>query len=321
MKLISKKVISHTIAFVLGAIVFVIIGVYAASTLSSSSVYYDNSESGGSSTNVSGAIDELYEKISKSHCVERGELVTFKVGDYVKMTPNDKEYTLKSHYTGYTSDQVINPSELTLWRVIHLNSDNTVTIISEYTTSVKIYFGGVVGYQYFVSNLNGLANLYENSCYTMGSRPIGYNSQTSVIHDTSKLTSSTAPWTSGTGTSNTIYSAEVLGFGDNLHTSDTSMVKSALGTLVANEVGTTTPTNYWLASRIYGYGGTNSWSYYGKIIDTSGNVEVNDTTGFYNMRTNFVSYTFGNAFRPMLNLKENIKAEGSGTAEDPYVLN
>lgn len=61
MKKILKKVTSHTIAFGLGAIVFAMISAYAATTLSSSSVYYDNSNSGGTSTNVAGAIDELYD--------------------------------------------------------------------------------------------------------------------------------------------------------------------------------------------------------------------------------------------------------------------
>jgi len=60
MNKLLKKVTSHTIAFVLGAIVFSVIGAYAATTLSSSSVYYDNSTSGGTSTNVAGALDELY---------------------------------------------------------------------------------------------------------------------------------------------------------------------------------------------------------------------------------------------------------------------
>ena len=67
MKKVLKKVITHTIAFVLGAIVFVMIGAYAASTLSSSSVYYDNSKSGGSSTNVAGAVNELYE-MAETYC-------------------------------------------------------------------------------------------------------------------------------------------------------------------------------------------------------------------------------------------------------------
>ena len=60
MRKVFKKVTSHSIAFVLGAIIFGGLGVYAATTLASSSVQYNNSTSGGSSTTVQGAIDELY---------------------------------------------------------------------------------------------------------------------------------------------------------------------------------------------------------------------------------------------------------------------
>ena len=50
----------NIICFLLGGVVFGTIGVYAATTLLSQSVYYDNSTSGATSTNVQGAIDELY---------------------------------------------------------------------------------------------------------------------------------------------------------------------------------------------------------------------------------------------------------------------
>ena len=49
----------NIICFLLGGVVFGTIGVYAATTLLSQSVYYDNSTSGATSTNVQGAIDEL----------------------------------------------------------------------------------------------------------------------------------------------------------------------------------------------------------------------------------------------------------------------
>ena len=52
-----------------GIVVASSIGVFAATTLASRSVYYDNSTSGGSSTTVSGAIDELYD-MAKTHCPE-----------------------------------------------------------------------------------------------------------------------------------------------------------------------------------------------------------------------------------------------------------
>ena len=56
----KKNMIKNILCFVLGGIVFGTIGVYAATTLLSQSVYYNNSTSGASSTNVQGALDELY---------------------------------------------------------------------------------------------------------------------------------------------------------------------------------------------------------------------------------------------------------------------
>lgn len=55
-----KTNIKIVLAFIIGGIVFGTIGVYAATTLLSQSVYYNNSASGATSTNVQGAIDELY---------------------------------------------------------------------------------------------------------------------------------------------------------------------------------------------------------------------------------------------------------------------
>lgn len=64
-KEIIKNNIKTVIAFILGGIVFGTIGVYAATTLLSQSVYYNNTNSGASSTNVQGALDELFTRASK----------------------------------------------------------------------------------------------------------------------------------------------------------------------------------------------------------------------------------------------------------------
>ena len=61
-KELFKKNIKLVIGFIIGGIVFGTIGVYAATALLSQSVYYNNSTSGASSTNVQGALDELYTK-------------------------------------------------------------------------------------------------------------------------------------------------------------------------------------------------------------------------------------------------------------------
>ena len=58
------KKINDNIKLIIGIIVAIVISsmisIKAATTLSSTSVYYDTSKSGGSSSNVNGAIDELY---------------------------------------------------------------------------------------------------------------------------------------------------------------------------------------------------------------------------------------------------------------------
>ena len=59
-KELFKKNIKLVIGFIVGGIVFGTGGVYAATTLLSQSVYYNNSTSGATSTNVQGALDELY---------------------------------------------------------------------------------------------------------------------------------------------------------------------------------------------------------------------------------------------------------------------
>lgn len=59
------KITKHGVfGFILGAIIFGSISAYAVTIISSSSVSYLNTSSGITSTNVQGAIDELYAKSS-----------------------------------------------------------------------------------------------------------------------------------------------------------------------------------------------------------------------------------------------------------------
>ncbi len=66
-----KKRLKRNYKLVLGIIIGGIIsgvGAYAATTISSSNISYDNSKSGLTSTNLNGAIDELYEKVNSKPC-------------------------------------------------------------------------------------------------------------------------------------------------------------------------------------------------------------------------------------------------------------
>jgi len=56
----KKNIFVIICGFAIGTIISSLTATYAATTLSSKNVYYDNTNSGGSSSNVAGAIDELY---------------------------------------------------------------------------------------------------------------------------------------------------------------------------------------------------------------------------------------------------------------------
>ena len=307
--------------FIIGLIIGVLLsatGVYAVTQYTSNNIYYVNKNSTLSSNNVQGAIDELatiYKNKKITVCPE-GYICqqNLALGDYVLMKPTLSSYTTSTSKTGYTETQTINPQELDLWRVISINDDGTVDIVSEHVSSTAIYFQGQTGYLNFVGYLNELASKYENSKYTKGSRYFGYNGQTEYITDTSKFTNP-APWTCSTGGS--CNSVESQGGGDELYTKDYNLVKNVLGTEKATKPDGTAY-KYWMASRYYIYSSAAYYYWGGRFVHPVDGVYSN---GLYNRNsTSFYANNNLNSLRPILTLKANIGYTGSGTKEDPYQL-
>ncbi len=289
-------------------------GVYAATTYVGNGVdlTYDNSKSGLSSTNVQDALDELYGKSCPDGYVCLKKKNTLALGDYVSMTPTKSSYTTDTSKTGYTRTQTINPQELNLWRVIKLNDDGTVEMISEHVSSTDIYFKGQTGYQNLVGYLNVLASQYENSTYTKGSRYFGYNGQTEYITDTSKFINP-APWTSSTGSS----TVESQGGGDTLYTTDYNLINTVLGTKVAAKPGGSSA-SYWIASRYYYYSSSSSYYWIGRYVRTSG--FLYESRLYYWSSSGFNSSIYGNALRPIVVLKSGLQYEGVGTEDYPMEI-
>ncbi|MDD5827025.1 MAG: hypothetical protein PUD25_04580 [Bacilli bacterium] len=317
--LFKRKNYKFIIGIFLG-IFFSIVGVYAASKYTSKSVYYNNENSSLSSDDVQGAIDELSEKaknLSSSGCPSGyaclEKKTTLALGDYVKMTPTKSSYTTDKSKTGYTSTQTIKPQELNLWRVIKINSDGTVEMISEHVSSTAIYFGGKTGYLNLVGYLNVLASQYENSTYTKGSRHFGYNGQTEYITDTTKFVNP-APWTSSTGSS----TVERQGGGDTLYTTDYNLVYTVLGTRVATKPGSAAGSYYWMASRYYGYSSSTSYYWRGRSVSTSGSNSNYSLYRYYSSSFN-ADYN-SNSFRPIVVLKSGLKYYGVGTEDYPMEI-
>ena len=274
-------------------------GALVANDVIASRFSYDNSKTGLNCSDVQCAIDALAENVSGM----------ISLGDYVSLTPTKFSYSTDTTMTGYTSSQTINPKELNLWRVIKLNDDGTVDIISEHVSSTVIYFSGQTGYQNLVGYLNVLASQYENSTYTKGSRYFGYNGQTEYITDTSKFTNP-APWTSSTGSS----TVESQGGGDTLYTTDYDLVNTVLGTRVATKPEGSSAT-YWIASRYYSYSSSTDYRWYGPIVTTSG--ALGTCILYHYISSSFGASRSSSSLRPILTLKSGLKYSGVGTKENP----
>ncbi len=325
----NSRKIKNTIRFLIGITLGIIvsaIGVYAATQYAASDVYYDNSNSSLMNIDVQGAVDELadkYKSISKSStgtcpngyiCLDKK--TSLALGDYVKMTPTKSSYTTDKSKTGYDSTQTINPQELNLWRVISLNDDGTVDVVSAHVSSVEVYFQGLTGYLNLVGYLTELAKQYENSTYTKGSRHFGYNGQTEYITDTSKFTNP-APWTCSTRES--CNPVESQGGGDELYTKDYNLVKNVLGTTVASKPDGTNYA-YWMASRYYYYSSTSRYYWNGQIVGESG--DVFDDFLYFFSSSGFDSNDgdYGGSLRPVLTLKSGLKYSGVGTEDYPMEI-
>ena len=294
----------YLIGFVLGILLF---GgsVYATIRYSANVFYYDKTRSTLSSTNVQGAIDELANKYATlttcpSNKICFAKKSTLALGDYVSYTPSKTSYTTDTSMTGYTSTQTINPSELNLWRVIAINQDGTVDIISENVSSTSVYFSGQTGYQNFVGYLNVLASQYETSGITVGSRHFGYNGQTEFITDTQYFVNP-APWTCSTNGASGNCSPdpddyEAYGGGDTLYTADYDLINNVLGTRVATNLSGTA-TGYWMASRYYIYSSSTNYNWNVRNVNTSGSLNNNN---LYNYNSgNFNSNNNSRALRPL----------------------
>ena len=324
MKKIFKIIKQNIIGFIISGIIFGGIGVYATSVITATNVgYSDNNDL--EADNVQDAIDKLNIKATtkikeaKEECPS-GNVCTktwAKVGDYVKMTPTSTSYTITTTMTGYTSNQTINPSELNLWRVININSDGTLDLVSVYVSSTDVYFMGKKGYQNYITSLNQIASQYTNSKYTIGSRYTGYNGQTGTITDTTILNFTSAPSTQDT-LSSTDFIDETKGLGDMCHEKDSSLIKNAIGTLVANKVGTETSTYYWIASRRYRYDSSAVWYFTSRYVYNGGSLYI--YVLYYYNDGNFYERSNGSAIRPIVTLKSGLSPTGAGTSSNPYQL-
>ncbi len=311
-----KLIIGLIIGFILSSSVIV----YAWYNDLASEVSYDPSNTWLHSTTVQEALDELVKQkdcpVGYACLAKKNSL---SLGDYVSYTPSKTSYTTDMTYTGATSMETINPSELNLWRVLSINGDGTVDIISENVSSSTISFRGQTGYKNLVGYLNVLASQYETSGITVGSRYFGYNGQTEFITNTQYFVNP-APWTCSTGGTCTPDpdDYESYGGGDTLYLNDYNLVNTVLGTCVANTVGTSNAAYYWIASRHYNYTSATYYEWNGRHI-TWDNGASNLYLYAYSGNT-FGQNIRSNSLRPIVTLKSGLTYSGVGNKDYPMEI-
>ena len=111
---------TNLISFITGVLIFSCIGVYAIVNFSSNDVTYDNKESGLSSTNVKGAIDELYIECTKEPTA--GETIIENAG--LEKDP----YECRYFFTGANPNNYITFNNET-WRIISVECDGRIKIM------------------------------------------------------------------------------------------------------------------------------------------------------------------------------------------------
>lgn len=315
----------YLIGFIMG-ILLCASSAYAAIMYTSNMISYDHTTSNLTSNNVQAAIDELATRYNISAPCPSDKVCgnlksTLALGDYVSYTPKKNSYTTLTAKTGYGSEQTIYPRELNLWRVISLNQDGSVDIISVNVSSTKIYFQGQIGYQNFVGYLNELASQYENSTYTVGSRHFGYDNQTEYITDTTYFVIP-APWPCSTGgtCSPGPNDNEISGGGDTGYLKDYNQVGNVLGTRLANVVGTTTAANYWVASRYYDYSSSYYFGWTGRVMSGSDGFLSNGHIHYCISSSGYSTGGSSNSLRPIVTLRSGLSYYGLGTEDNPMEI-
>ena len=314
---------SYNYKYIIGLIMglLIVISVSANNNIFSRDVYYDSNNSSITSGDVQRAIDDIrgkVEEIRPGYCKDGYECfnikTTLSIGDYVYYEPVIEFYNTDIEKTNYEIVQTIYPKELKLWRVLFINADGTVDIISEDVSSTDVYFSGKLGYQNLVGYLNLLAKQYETEGITVDSRHFGYNLQTEYIEDDSMFKNA-APWDCSTGADCSPEPVESQGGGDILYENDYNKVQSVLKTAAAYKVGTTSLKAYWMASRNYNYSSSDSYNWYGRGVNVTG-VRSNVSLYRYNI-SQFTESSTNLSIRPIVTLSADLSYEGVGIKDKP----
>lgn len=254
-----------------------------------------------------------------------------KVGDYVFLESNSKQYTIAKEKSGYEKNQSIKTNELKLWRVINVNKDLTVDVVSEYLPQDEIIISGLIGYNNYVGLLNEIAFEYGNNAFVEQARNVGYSNQrenVAVIKSFNNLMSKKWSEIKKEESIDNIIELST----DDSYITDLELIEKTIGTILASPESTsehkyTGYFRYLISSRDAEYNSLFPYiKLYVREIDRDSTVSKISKTEIYdcsNMNSNGCEAipTVSERIRPILTLKHNaIIKSGDGSENSPYQL-
>lgn len=283
------------------------------------------------------------------------------IGDYVAYTPDSAgTYTkLTQANTGSsnTSDDSIAQEDLN-WRVLSINDDGTVDLISDTTTSQSIYLQGSTGYNNGVYLLNDVAaSLYSNKSLGVTARSLtiediekgmnesgldyvhSYNNGYKTVGETATYTSASYRYypnlyaqENGSGIDTDTIKTDGIKQSDNYYDSPTTETSSH-----ANSSLTVTQTYYYKSMNSSYYKNStfynlvhsgNTYWLASRYVGTDSyaadfglrNVSGSDLGGNFLFRSYYGTYGNDyNRLRAVVSLKSNIRlGSGDGSFDTPY---
>ena len=293
----------YLIGFILGIISACTISVIAATYFPSKDVTYDNTASGLESTNVQGAIDELY-----------GVCFPPKAGDQIiEDQPLEKDpYECRYFFTGANPNNYVTfNGETAGWRIISVGCDGTIKIMK----TANINTGNSLAWD--SSNSNNWArpaslNTYLNGTYL---NSLSSEAQGQIVASNFSIGAVTRNSNDLAGQVNAENSTTWNGkialptLSEYLRTNSNSNCKTF--SLYDNNSNTCRNTTWMYYSNV-------TWWTLSPIFDySSGVFSVGSDGNVYDYFANFTSI----AVRPAITLSSEVQITGGiGTESDPYIL-
>ncbi len=318
---VKEFVKSYAIGLIVGIVVSGTISVIAATYFPSNDVTYDNTESGLSSTDVQGAIDELYGVcfppktggdaiLDKEPVVDTGDGLyedEYEEGKYTYKGANPNNYvTFNNEYAG--------------WRIISINSNGTIKIMrtSDINTSDNLAWD-TTGNNNWARPAN--LNTYLNSTYYNGlnstaqSQIVAKDFSIGAVTEDNNDLSDQIKDENGTKWNGKVALATVSEYirsNSNKNSCGTFSLNSSNRDSCRNTtwMGCSSE-NWWTLSP-----SDNSSGWY-KVYYVSGSDHVTPGNIFTSPIQSHNAYF---AVRPALYLSSDVTLTGSGTQSDPYTV-